>query len=129
MTQNKNCTLKFPKHKRKKQHRIHKDSILHKKDGTCYLCRKEGNWRIYGYTEEHHVFGGPLRKMSEAEGLKVYLCPEHHRTGKHAVHKDAAVARILKQEAQRAYEKRNSHDAFMALTGKNYLEDSDVHPV
>lgn len=106
-----------------KKRRSHKASILQKKDGTCYLCRREGNWQIYAYTEEHHIFGGPLRRISEAEGFKVYLCPEHHRTGRHAVHRDAGMSLILKQDAQRAFEKTAPRETFMALIGKNFMED------
>lgn len=49
-------------------------SIMQKKDGTCYLCR-----RLHGDTApkatqcRHVVFGTANRKLSEKHGLKVYL--------------------------------------------------------
>lgn len=123
MSRTKNYPIKFPKKEQKKRRRAHRKSILHVKDGTCYLCMKQGNLRTWAYTEEHHIFGGPLRKTSEAEGFKVYLCAEHHRTGAHAVHTDAAMSWILKADAQAAFEKTGTRADFMALIGRNYLEE------
>lgn len=105
----------MPKKKR------HRKSILQKKDGTCYLCRKlhgDSDWK---QTEEHHVFFGPLRKISEAEGLKVYLCHAHHRTGREAVHINHETCRIVQRDAQAAWEKTNSRALWMSLIGRNYL--------
>lgn len=117
--------LKFPKQKVKKKRKKHKASILQKKiNGTCYLCeRLHNDYRLYKYREEHHVFGGPNRSNSEAEGLKVYLCLEHHRTGKEAVHMNAAVRKMLQQDAQRVYELTHTREEFRKLIGRNYLED------
>ena len=59
----------------------------------CYLCRKKiEDEGITGRPkdvplEEHHVMHGTAnRRLSEHYGLKVWLCAEHHRTGKKAVH-------------------------------------------
>ena len=53
--------------------------------------------------KEHHIFGGANRKKkSERDGLKVDLCMDCHRTGKHAVHKDAEVMLRLHQYGQTA---------------------------
>ena len=120
--------LKFPKETMKKRRRKHKDSILqNRSDGTCYLCaRLHGDYRIHKYREEHHIFpGNPGRKLSEAEGLKVYLCMDHHRTGPEAVHSNREISRILKQDAQRAYERFGKREQFIEMFGKNYLEDED----
>lgn len=55
-----------------------KSIIQSKKE--CFICKS-----IYGL-EEHHIFYGKAnRKLSERDGLKVYLCPEHHR-GTNGVH-------------------------------------------
>lgn len=115
--------LLFPKTQTKKKRKRHKASILHKKDGTCYLCVKlHGDYRYHKILHEHHVFGGPNRAISEAEGLKVHLCPEHHETGKEAVHTNHEIMRIVQQDAQRAYEKNHTRQQFMKLIGRNYLE-------
>lgn len=117
--------LKFPKKTGTKRRKKHKASILQdRSDGTCYLCvRLHEDYRIHKYREEHHIFlGNPGRKLSEAEGLKVYLCPEHHRTGPEAVHKNQKISRILQQDAQRAFEKTSSRQRFMELFRRNYIE-------
>lgn len=73
-------------------------------------------------TEEHHVmFGMADRKLSEKYGLKVYLCPEHHRTGKESAHKDKDVNDALRRMAQRVFERKHGHEAWMRVFRKNYL--------
>ena len=67
--------------------------------GECYLCKRWCN------TEEHHIFEGTAnRKISEQEGLKVYLCPGCHRFI-HAEPK-SEVAIELKKDAQRVFESK-----------------------
>lgn len=105
--------------KRKK----HKQSILHGKDGTCYLCMKLNDDYSYKQLHEHHIFGGPNRKASEAEGLKVYLCLEHHVLGQNAVHNNQKNMRLLQQDGQRVYEQEHTRAQFMELFGRNYLEE------
>lgn len=64
--------MMYPKPQRKKKRKKHKASILHCKDGTCYLCMKlKGDYRRYPVVHEHHIYDGPNRQNSEAEGLKV----------------------------------------------------------
>lgn len=107
-----------------KRRQRHKESILQKKDGHCYLCMMGGDFGIR-WTEEHHIFGGPRRRISEAEGLKVYLCPEHHRTGPAAVHRNAETRKKLQEIAQAQWEKDHSREEWMRMMGKNYREDED----
>lgn len=73
--------------------------------------------------EEHHVFEGSRRKASEEYGMKVYLCPRHHRGRPDGAHADADFAAFLKQEAQKAFEKRYGHDVFIKVFKKNYIGD------
>lgn len=104
-------------------------SILHNKDErTCYICsRLLGDWSQRTYLEEHHIFGGPDRKIAEHYGLKVYLCRAHHEGDingqKEAVHRpDLNVyADKLHEIGQREFEKRYSHEEFMKRFRKNYL--------
>lgn len=80
------CELMFPKPTRKKKRKHHPAPIVDTVKGECFLCRLEGI-RRQQYTEEHHVFyGGGLRKVSEENGFKVYLCRDHHKDGPRAVH-------------------------------------------
>lgn len=121
------CNLMFPKEKKKRKRRKHKPSILHCKDGTCYLCMKLNNDnRAHGTVHEHHVYNGSNRSISEEEGLKVYLCLMHHTAGPEAVHNNHENMRLLQRETQRAYEKTHTRQQFMDLIGRNYLEDEDV---
>lgn len=114
--------LMFPKQPTKKKRKKHKNSILHRKDGTCYLCIKSHrDFRHYSIVHEHHVFGGSNRRLSEEYGLKVYLCPSCHNFGRAAVHTNHANMLILQQDAQRAFEQEYSHEKFMELFGRNYL--------
>lgn len=99
--------------------------------GTCFLCGKVGS------LEEHHVFGGPNRKLSEEDGLKVGLCGDScHRNGRYAAHvcKDTRIA--LRQFWQIRYMMRTkcSVRGFIQRYGRNYLEldyydDEESYPM
>lgn len=116
--------LMFPKTPSRKKRKKHKTSILHQKNGTCYLCiQLHGDLRCHPITHEHHIYGGPNRSISEAEGFKAYLCPEHHEFGKEAVHNNAENMRLLQQDCQREYEQTHTRQQFMELIGRNYLEE------
>ena len=116
--------------KKRNKARKHAYSIMQADPSYCYLCA-----RLYGdetpqKTEEHHIFFGTRqRDKSEAEGLKVRLCIPHHRTGPEAVHRNMDVCRRLQIEAQEMWEAYHSHAEWMALMGRNYLEDeTDATP-
>jgi hypothetical protein len=113
----------YKKSVQKKKRKQHKPSILQKRDGTCYLCiRMHGDYRIHQVLHEHHVYGGPNRPISEAEGFKAYLCLAHHEFGPEAVHENNRIMRILQQDTQREYEKTHTRKEFMELIGRNYME-------
>lgn len=101
-------------------------SIMHAKDGSCYLCNLLGTKPLDAYREEHHVFNGPNRQISEHYGLKVYLCISHHTIGFDAVHNNAAHMLMLKKEGQKAFIKKYPNKDFRDIFGKNYLEKSDL---
>ena len=74
--------------------------------------------------EEHHAIHGTAgRSLAEEYGLKVYLCPQHHRTGPGAVHKNKAIDRAIQKAAQREFEKIYGHARWMAEMKINYLEE------
>lgn len=104
-------------------------SIMHRKeDRTCYLCMKlHDDYSRKITLQEHHVIGGPYRKLSERYGLKVYLCFQHHTYdgGPEAVHRNTEINRELKKDAQRAFEKTYPNLVFMQIFGKNMLDESD----
>ena len=85
-------------------------SIMQNKDRCCYMCDLLGI-RQQGYTEEHHCFGGPNRKLSEKYGLKVYLC----------VHQNSDYMQIVHEAAQKAFEEHYPDKSFREIFGKNYI--------
>lgn len=108
--------LKFPKGEKKKKRIPHPGSILGSRKGCCYLCGR------YGQTEEHHIFGGANRSLSEEYGLKVHLCMECHRTGKNAVHNNKNTMDYLHRIGQEAFEHRaGSREEFMKIFGRNFI--------
>ena len=114
--------LLFPKPTRKKKRIRHPGSILQQKDGRCFLCMLLDQHSIYWPgIEQHHVFGGANRTASEEEGLTVYLCPNHHREGKRAVHRDRETDLIVKRYAQAAWERNHTREEFRGKFGKSYL--------
>lgn len=115
--------LMFPKPGKKKKRKRHKKSIMQPKtDRRCYLCMLlDGDYRAKPYLEEHHAVYGCDHAFAEAEGLKVNLCPNHHRDGPAAVHNNKENAEILMREAQRAYEREHSRKEWKEHVEKNYL--------
>lgn len=99
-------------------------SIMHQKDGTCYLCMLlNEDYDDHKITEEHHaVFGVANRSLAEHWGLKVYLCPEHHRTGKNAVHRNYKIAKILQERAQIKFMQFYPEQNWMSVFGRNYIQ-------
>ena len=101
----------------------HRKSILQKQDRRCFLCMLLRGDDSEKLVELHHVFGGPRRTISEAEGLTVYLCAEHHRTGQDAAHRNADIREMLQAAAQTIWMKDHSMEEWMNMMGKNYLMD------
>ncbi len=81
----------------------------------CWVC---GNPNV----EDHHIFFGTSnRKWSEKYGLKVWLCPIHHR-GDYGVHHNKQADQVLKESAQKKFEETHTREEFMAIFGRNYLD-------
>lgn len=114
----------FPKPQTKKKRKKHRESLLQNKESRiCYLCARGGDYSWKQVLEEHHIFGGPNRHLSEEYGLKVYICPECHRTSARAVHQDPAgeANRYLQAAWQKAFEENFPELSFREIFGKNYL--------
>ena len=115
-----------PKPVRRKKQQRHKKSIL-QKDGTyCFLCRLLHPEQVPKHASHtHHIFFGTgQRSKSEAEGLTVRLCLDHHEYGREAVHMNRNISRTLQTIAQVEWEHQpgHSHADWMALMGKSYRE-------
>lgn len=104
-----------------------KSILQDKRGGECYLCNMLlGIDTPAAYREEHHIMHGTAnRRLSEHYGLKVYLCPHHHRTGQEAAHMCQQTDLLLKQAAQRAFEQKHSHEKWMEVFKKNYLDPGE----
>lgn len=96
-------------------------SIIQDNKNFCYLCGRNRNFEPI---DEHHVFTGSNRGLSEKYGLKVYL---HHYTchifGVNSVHQNREIADKLKREAQESamqYYGWSERD-FIKIFGRNYL--------
>lgn len=115
--------IMYPKNIRKKRKQRHLKSIMHQKDGTCYLCvQLHDDYRYHKILHEHHIFEGTAnRRLSEEYGLKVYLCVDHHITGPEAVHKCPEVMDFIHKKGQQVFERNHSRDEFMRIFGRNYL--------
>ena len=114
--------LMFPKKgKTKKSKKKHPQSILQERNGHCFLCMLEDDYRIHKDLHEHHVFNGPDRDACEEEGLTVYLCIKHHIDGPAAVHHNRENDLTLKQYAQRIWEETHTREEFQKRFRKSYL--------
>ena len=90
-------------------------SIMQRDKESCYICGGRA-------TEEHHcIYGTANRKLSEKYGLKVYMCPYHHRVGSQAVHNNYFVDIRVKQAAQQKFNEVFPDLDFLKIFGKNYL--------
>ena len=114
--------MAFPKLACKKKRKSHRKSILKSRKGVCYLCLILYDDPSKKYTEEHHImFGSGQRELSEADGLKVDLCRNHHKEGPEAVHNNRKMRDLLCRIAQTEYEQTHTREEWMARYKKNYL--------
>lgn len=81
-------------------------------------CVKCGNPRVH----KHHIFGGARRNISEKNGFWMYLCAAHHNMSDEGIHFNASFDRKAKAFCQKVYERSHSHEEFMALIGRNYID-------
>lgn len=83
----------------------------------CIVC---GSWNV----EDHHIyFGVAKRRISEKLGLKVWLCPTHHR-GTYGVHgrEGHKLDMELKQLGQKSFEYHyGTREDFIENFGRSYL--------
>lgn len=92
-------------------------SIIQKNNNECYMCGSE-QW-----LEEHHIFEGSNRKISEKYGLKVKLCHFCHNEPPRGVHFNKTNMLILKKQGQLAFMEyyKKSKEEFIKIFGKSYI--------
>lgn len=90
------------------------NTIIQKRK-RCFKCGTP-------YVEDHHIFFGTAnRKLSEKYGLKLWLCPKHHRTGPEAPHRNREVDLEYKELGQMVFEENHTREEFRNIFGKNHL--------
>ena len=82
-------------------------------DECCYITGSRINLECH-----HCLHGISKRSLADKYGLWVWLRHDIHMS----LHdRDKELDRYLEQEAQKAFEKKYSHEEFMRIFGKNYL--------
>ena len=81
----------------------------------CYITHSPSN------LHKHHIYAGAFRKKSEHYGCWVWLRSDWHVGTNYCVHNDKNFNSRLKQECQRKFEEKYSHDKFMEVFRKSYL--------
>lgn len=90
-------------------------SIVQIDDNRCFLCQMARG------TEEHHIFGGPNRRLSDEDGLTVRLCRVCHEEV-HEGDNSKALMKALHELGQTKYEAAgHTRKEFMDRYGRNYL--------
>lgn len=114
-------------------------SIMQADNRHCFLCMEldQDDQRKYPL-QCHHIFGGANRKLSDDDGLMVYLCWKHHGSfGPYDVHNTGAndYMDYLHVAGQFAWMKKvygakhpdstegERAKAFVQRYGKNYIMD------
>ena len=109
-----------PKRKKKRKKKNHHQSIIQRQEDRqrCYMCMMRDDYSEKKYLETHHViFGQGRRDKSEADGLTVRLCKEHHEE----IHRNAESRQRLSAIAQKAYERTHTRDEWMKRYKKSYI--------
>lgn len=90
-----------------------KPSIIQTGEKQCFVTGSRIN------LDKHHcMHGGANRKLAEKYGLWVWLRHDIHMR----LHdEDKELDRQLEQDAQRAFEKKYSHEKWMQMFRKSYL--------
>ena len=85
----------------------------------CYVCGT-----TLDLHRHHCIYGTGNRKKAEEDGLWVYLCVRHHVENKTGVHGgNKALNEELHRDAQRAFEAKFGHEAYMERYRLNWLEE------
>lgn len=71
----------------------------------------------------HHIYPGPRRRASEDWGCWVWLRADWHNLADYGVHFNKDLDQRLKRACQERFEALYGRERFLAVFGKNYLED------
>lgn len=114
--------LMYPKCGKKKRRKGEKPvwkeaNLLQGREKVCFLTGRRD------HLQKHHIFGGPLRQMSDRNGFWVWLCAEWHNQETYSVHgrDGAALKEELKRKCQEKFLETWTMEDWMERVGKNYL--------
>ena len=91
------------------------ESIIKTEPGVCLLCGK------HGQTQKHHLMSGAAnRRLSEEDGLFIYVCPMCHEM----IHRFPEINRTTKQFAEKVWRDYygKSKEEFIKRYGKSFEE-------
>lgn len=90
--------------------------------GICFMC---GKW---AELEEHHLFGGARRPISDKYGLTVKLCRSCHQDAPDSAHRSGETKLALHKYGQiKAMQEQGWNiEEFRERFGKNYLGEADI---
>lgn len=84
----------------------------------CYICKWKRNLELH-----HCIYGTGKRALSDKYGLVIWLCQDHHRLGKFAVHNfkplDDSIKAMAQHKAMDYY--GWSEEDWMKIFRRNYL--------
>lgn len=91
------------------------ESII-QNERVCFFCKSP-------YVHKHHVFYGTAnRKLSDKDGMVIWLCPMHHNMSNLGIHFDHDLDLEVKQIAQKRWEEiYGERKDFIRRYGKSYL--------
>ena len=85
----------------------------------CYITGQTNNLHL------HHIYRGVNRKISDKLGFVVYLAGWLHNQSDDGVHgkNGKELDLMLKRHCQMKFEESHTREEFMAIIGRNYLDD------
>lgn len=84
----------------------------------CYITKSTTN------LHKHHIFEGTAnRKLSERDGMWIWLRADWHNMSDYGVHFDKELDLVLKRTAQLIWQTyyKKTKEEFIARYGRNYL--------
>ena len=73
---------------------------------------------------KHHIYPGyGTRRICEENGFYIWLIPRLHNMSDDGIHFNKGFDLYVKKLCQEEFEKTHTRQEFMALIGRNYLDD------
>ncbi len=90
------------------------------------IMPEDDRWLILDFPglHKHHIFGGANRKLSEQDGLFIYLPPELHNMSDKGIHFDKEFMQYAHDVGRETWKKyyNKTEEEFIARYGRSYRE-------